>query len=385
MLLILAGVAINLSVGSNGIFTRAQNVVDRYEIAEKGEQDELNKVVNFIDDYMNGNGGSNTGDEPKEPEKDYNTGKTVEEAREQNTPYKETTTIKDDNEKDVTIPKNFGVHPDSNIVVDEGIVITDGTNEFVWVPVDDPSTMFEEKTAKLTGVETTTNIYSKLRVRNGDSYSSGIPGTSGIREPDVLSEYDTDERYYKDILGFNSIKEMADSMVAEYKAMSDSVKKYHGFYIGRYELTGTVENPTEKSDYPLMNEDYYNLYKACQNVIKNNSDVMSTMIYGCQWDETCSWLEKNGYNTDLNSSSWGNYNMPPIKTGSDSRYKANEIYDLAGNFYERTQEAFDTYLRMIRGGYFESSGSEHPASSRFNIYPNDNGMYFTTRATLYIF
>ena len=139
------------------------------------------------------------------------------------------------------------MHEESNTKVDEGIIITDGTNEFVWVPVDDPSTMFEEKTATLTGVTTQTSIYSKLRVRSGDSYTSGAPGTTGIREPDVLTSYDTNPQYYQNILGFESTKSMADSMVAEYKAMSVSVKKYHGFWIGRYELTGTVDTPTVKA------------------------------------------------------------------------------------------------------------------------------------------
>ena len=238
VLLILAGVAISLTIGSNGIFTRAANAVDRYEIASTDEQDEMNKAVNFLDNYMTG--GSNPGDDEGEDKK---VSEVVGGEK-----FEQTETIKDDNGKELTIPKGFSVHPDSNTVIDEGIIITDGTNEFVWVPVNDPSTMFEEKTATLTGVETTTNIYSKLRVRSADlsDYTAGAPGTSGIREPDVLNNA-TYEEYYKDILGFDSTKEMADSMVVEYKAMSDSVKKYHGFYIGRYELTGTVDSPTVKA------------------------------------------------------------------------------------------------------------------------------------------
>ena len=44
VLLILAGVAISLTIGSNGIFTRAENAVDRYKIASADEQDEMNNV-----------------------------------------------------------------------------------------------------------------------------------------------------------------------------------------------------------------------------------------------------------------------------------------------------------------------------------------------------
>ena len=380
VLLILASVAISLTIGSNGIFTRAGNAVDRYEIASADEQDELNKAVNFIDDYMN------------EKVTDGGDNKKVSDVV-GGEKFEETETIKDDNEKEVTIPKGFGVAEDSNTVVDEGIIITDGTNEFVWVPVDDPSTMFEEKTATLTGVETQTTIYSKLRVREGESFTAGTPGTSGIREPDVLSNYDTITQIYQEILGLESTKEMADSFVSEYKAMSDSVKKYHGFYIGRYELTGTVDNPTVKAGKVLTAAkaasseagSWYGLYKACQNVIKNNTDVKSIMIYGCQWDETISWLRRKGYNTDTDSSSWGNYSGSPIDTGSDSRYKANEIFDLAGNYFDWTQEANSTSNRIVRGGYFSIPASSLPAANRGNdMVDFYGGGCYSARVTLYI-
>ena len=376
VLLILAAVAINLTIGENGIFTRAQNATEKWQEAEVNEQHEMNGVVNFIENYNKNQG-------PKKVADVVGGDK-----------FEKTETIQDDNGKEVTIPKDFSVHPDSNTVVDEGIIITDGTNEFVWVPVDDPSTMFEEipegeEPATLTGVETTTNIYSKLRQRNGDSYTSGAPGTTGIREPDVLTSYDTNPQYYQNILGFESTKSMADSMVAEYKAMSVSVKKYHGFWIGRYELTGTVDTPTVKAGDVLTASsseagNWYGLYKACQNVIKNNTDVKSTMIYGCQWDETMSWLNKCGYNTDTDSSSWGNYSGSPINTGSVSTYKANEIFDLAGNYYDWTQEASSTGSRVNRGGYSSHSGSGNPAADRGTNIASYSGGSHSARPTLYI-
>ena len=377
VLLILAAVAINLTIGDNGIFTRAQDATEKWQQAEVNEQHEMNGVVNFIDDYTKNQG-------PKKVADVVGGDK-----------FDKTETIQDDNGKEVTIPKDFGVAEDSNTVVDDGIVITDGTNEFVWVPVDDPSTMFEEKTATLTGVTTQTSIYSKLRVRSSDSssYSPGAPGTSGIREPDVLSNNDTDPQYYQDVLGFESTKAMADSMVAEYKAMSESIKKYHGFWIGRYELTGTTEKPTVKSGDVLTAAEagkWYGLYKACQNVIRNNTDVKSTMIYGCQWDETMSWLKNTEFKgredkVDTDSSSWGNYGSgSPINTGSVSTYKANEIFDLAGNYYDWTQEASSTNNRVYRGGYYDNSGSSRPAAGRAYSNAGSSSSGVSSRAVLYI-
>ena len=49
VLLILAGVAINLTIGQNGIFTRAQNATAKYEQAGINEQEEMNSVVDLID------------------------------------------------------------------------------------------------------------------------------------------------------------------------------------------------------------------------------------------------------------------------------------------------------------------------------------------------
>lgn len=224
-------------------------------------------------------------------------------------------------------------------------------NQFVWVPVENPDALFEtsETGVQLNGVTTTTNVYSKLTIRSGDSYTAGIPGeTSKVREPDVLSSYDTSSSYYS-ILNFGSTKEMADSFVAEYKAMADSIKKYNGFYIGRYELTGSVDSPTEKKGASLTNTNWYNLYKACQNVVQGKDNVKSTMIYGVQWDAVCSWLKQSGFDTDSNSSSWGNYSSrSKIDTGSDTKYEAKGIFDLAGNCIEWTQEAYSTHYRVSR-------------------------------------
>ena len=49
VLLILAGVAINLTIGQNGIFTRAQNATAKYEEASLNERLEMDKVAEDID------------------------------------------------------------------------------------------------------------------------------------------------------------------------------------------------------------------------------------------------------------------------------------------------------------------------------------------------
>ena len=49
VLLVLAGVAINLTVGDNGLFKRAQNAADTYEQASEKEKIELAISSTFLD------------------------------------------------------------------------------------------------------------------------------------------------------------------------------------------------------------------------------------------------------------------------------------------------------------------------------------------------
>ena len=369
VLLILAGVALSLTVGDNGLFKRAENAVATWQMAEQNEHGEMDKAGDLIDDYANN---IIRIDEVPIPDGFYYAGGN-----------KETGLIISDNPAD---------RKEWNETTATDVVLTNlKGNQFVWVPVENPRELFKDEEVQLNGVETKTNIYSNLTIRSGDSYMSVKPGDeSSVREPDVLSRYDTNAQYYDEILGFDSTKAMADSFVSEYKAMSDSIKKYNGFYIGRYELTANGEKTGES-----LTDNWYNLYKACQNVITGKNNVRSTMIYGVQWDAVCSWLRQNGFDTDSDSSSWGNYRNSSGNaaiegagtkqdTGFSEYWKANNIYDLAGNCWEWTQEANSSDARIFRGSSYDNSGSINPASCR--NYRNSNYLnnYHSSRATLYM-
>ena len=51
--------------------------------------------------------------------------------------------------------------------------------------------------------------------------------------------------------------------------------------------------------------------------------------------------------------------------------KAKNIYDLAGNLTEWTMQAYSSYIRIYRGGYF--GNSDNNASFRNYYYPFDVG------------
>ena len=71
-------------------------------------------------------------------------------------------------------------------------------------------------------------------------------------------------------------------------------------------------------------------------------------------------------------------------TGFSENWKANNIYDFAGNCYEFTQEADSTYSRAYRGGYYDYYGSLRPASYRLHNAPTSTISDHGSRPTLYL-
>ena len=53
ILIILAGVGINLSLGENGIFKRAKEAKNKYLTAQENEEKGLNETENYIKEYLN--------------------------------------------------------------------------------------------------------------------------------------------------------------------------------------------------------------------------------------------------------------------------------------------------------------------------------------------
>ncbi len=261
-------------------------------------------------------------------------------------------------------------------------------NQWVWVPVETPSSLYTTVTAGQalsgsTGVKTTkyTNTIISGQTR-------GLPGSTGYREPDIVagSTYgDTDER--AKAAGFSSLANMAETMVSEYDEMIKSLEKYRGFYIGRYELTANGE----KTGATQTDVDWYTLYKNC-TTLATGTKVKTRMIWGLQWDATCNWLANSdpGYSI-TNSSTWGNYSDNTAdgagskqNTGFSESWKANNIYDFAGNFCEFTQEAYNTSNRAYRGGRYEFPGYDFPASYRDRSFPIVTGGVGGSRPTLYL-
>ena len=131
----------------------------------------------------------------------------------------------------------------------------------------------------------------------------------------------------------------------------------------------------------------------------DESTTYSRMIWGCQWDQVCKFIstakDKNGQTISLTDSrSYGNYsnstspantnNGSKRNTGSNEAWKVNNIYDLAGNCNEWTQEASGAYNRASRGGGCSGSGGNEPVTRRSGSYPTGTYSSISSRPVLYL-
>ena len=176
----------------------------------------------------------------------------------------------------------------------------------------------------------------------------------------------------------------------EYKKTIESIEKYGGFYIGRYE-TGNLSSNTpvvRRMNTNIDCQNWYIMYAKMQN-ISTNSNIQTNMILGSLWDETLAWILKTGDKTNIeigvDSTNWGNFYKGQFKyynnagtlaftkydnystklpTGSSERNKANNIYDLAGNVIDFTLENFQSNTRAFRGGVYSRTGQPSIAGAR---------------------
>ena len=308
-------------------------------------------------------------------------------------------------------------------------------NQYVWVPVPDPSKFYGtdangKRWGKLYQFSTSTSSsYDQVTgtrpynwsETNGVMRISSTSSPSSFREPDVVigsdsTVYDMDSRLRTLGLGAETTHEFLMQLEKEFNKMIDSVEKYGGFYIGRYE-TGNLNQDVavvQKGNDDIGSQTWYAMYEKCKTLSDNNNNIETGMIWGNQWDRTMMWLmecnakdETTGKSKEeviSDSTSWGNYDNATfqytnssgvtatknsgsstrIPTGSTEYTKANNIYDLAGNVWDRTMEARSSIGRVIRGGYYYYGGYYYPASNRDDYNPTDRSSSNGCRVSLYI-
>ena len=175
----------------------------------------------------------------------------------------------------------------------------------------------------------------------------------------------------------------------------ESVKRYGGFYISRYNISKSSEGKPQsvKGVMPWVNINFDDAKKVA-STIEDNEVVKSHLTFGAEYDSVLEWFIKTEVKTLAeiaeDSTEWGNHwnteNSPRkvVETGSREEWCANNIYDFAGNVDEWTQEKNKSSYRVIRGGNCNGDGGCYPVAYRNYSNPNINYSDTGFRATLYI-
>ncbi len=299
--------------------------------------------------------------------------------------------------------EDWNADEDGNEILD----VQEDYDQFVWVPVE-KAYITEADIANQTGE---TN-YEKLQnyiagnkvypmaIQLSDGSYKGIlydfeEGTDGVtvtpkdytttnsyREPDVVTSYDSNTTYLDQINGilntsYSSSDDFKNALQIEFNEMVRKVNTNKGFWVGRYETSNMSDSTT--TTYDVSNEiqvgvkkgttnginsvTWYRMYaqqKSYSNLALTQSGVTSSMIWGSQWDQIMIWMrgtrnESQSSYYVINAVGMGNYGVAdaddyddtsnPAETGY---YDVKNIYDLAGNVYDWSLEAYNTSYRVLR-------------------------------------
>ena len=162
----------------------------------------------------------------------------------------------------------------------------------------------------------------------------------------------------------------------EYESQMESVRKYGGFYISRFNISRNEKtgNPQSVRGGKPWTKTSFNDAKIVAAGFEKSDMVTSHLTFGAEYDSVLEWIIKSGAKTYVeiveNSTDCGNYVNTAeatgeiIPTGSSEKNCINNIYDLAGNVDEWTQEMAENSSRIIRGGGCKAYGYLTPAANR---------------------
>ena len=305
-------------------------------------------------------------------------------------------------------------------------------NQFVWIPVE------VNKTTEPKDTETSIASFKRsvwqdnARVANNAQSETSFPSSS-----DSWSYFT--EPYSKDSSDYDGAGTGKTGISAQITELTKSIYKYGGFYIGRYEAgseTARTSSSSQTAAFVVQQDKYpYNYVKwgkglgdisegavHLSNSLytgKTGYGVKSMLCTGAAWDSMLDFIKDSSHNV-TSSSSWGNYKNSDtykvyrgslyrysnstwtvadttngsdvtkdtsilLTTGATERNSSKNIYDVAGNCWEWTTEAYVNNFRVIRGGvYYLINGSDNPASYRYKYYPPDITYGGSFRPLLYV-
>ena len=404
VMLILAGVTISVLNGENGIVKQAQKAKEESKIKELKEKvriDIAGKRVENINGELRVSVLKEILDKyfDNVPVETQITSETKLKAKEEYGKYEmkisdidvgeityETsyTIFKDVNGEQVPIPEGYIVSENSDEnIVNKGLVISDSRgNEYVWISctVDSSSNKLQYKRTEW-GVE-----------KDGTDNSRAIKDELTLKDIDVTySKTDTDN-------GIN--EEISKEIVAQINAEKESIKKYGGYYIGRYEVGKDNKTAVIKAEQePYVNIKWSKAYELAKG-IGGGEGATTYLCSSYSWDTAINFIQNTtgkNYATSIIGFN-GNWKSQEVKDSSGKVIKPVNtaqrlntglttalcnIYDMGGNVGEFTTELNPgtSETVVLRGGYGDFNG---PAGYRWDVHSGNASSFCGFRATLFL-
>ena len=404
VMLILAGVTISVLNGENGIVKQAQKAKEESKIKELKEKvriDIAGKRVENINGELRVSVLKEILDKyfDNVPVETQITSETELKAKEEYGKYEmkisdidvgeityETsyTIFKDVNGEQVPIPEGYIVSENSDEnIVNKGLVISDSRgNEYVWISctVDSSSNKLQYKRTEW-GVE-----------KDGTDNSRAIKDELTLKDIDVTySKTDTDN-------GIN--EEISKEIVAQINAEKESIKKYGGYYIGRYEVGKDNKTAVIKAEQePYVNIKWSKAYELAKG-IGGGEGATTYLCSSYSWDTAINFIQNTtgkNYATSIIGFN-GNWKSQEVKDSSGKVIKPVNtaqrlntglttalcnIYDMGGNVGEFTTELNPgtSETVVLRGGV---NFSNYPAGYRWDNVSGYAISDYGFRATLFL-
>ena len=404
VMLILAGVTISVLNGENGIVKQAQKAKEESKIKELKEKvriDIAGKRVENINGELRVSVLKEILDKyfDNVPVETQITSETELKAKEEYGKYEmkisdidvgeityETsyTIFKDVNGEQVPIPEGYIVSENSDEnIVNKGLVVSDSRgNEYVWISctVDSSSNKLQYKRTEW-GVE-----------KDGTDNSRAIKDELTLKDIDVTySKTDTDN-------GIN--EEISKEIVAQINAEKESIKKYGGYYIGRYEVGKDNKTAVIKAEQePYVNIKWSKAYELAKG-IGGGEGATTYLCSSYSWDTAINFIQNTtgkNYATSIIGFN-GNWKSQEVKDSSGKVIKPVNtaqrlntglttalcnIYDMGGNVGEFTTELNPgtSETVVLRGGYINYT---YPAGYRWDNSSGIASSNFGFRATLFL-
>ena len=220
----------------------------------------------------------------------------------------------------------------------------------------------------------------------------GSLNSNGTLDGEHFSEKFGRRDYMNDEFYFGKFNEALNDELLE---QLESVKKYGGFYISRYNISKSSEGKPQsvKGVMPWVNVTWLEAEKIA-STIEDNEAVKSHLTFGAEYDSVLEWFIKTEVKTLAeiaeDSTKWGNHsntaNSPHklVETGSREEWCVNNICDFAGNVCEWTQDKDENSYHVVRGGYYCNDGFIFPVACRYFSNPYNYSNCTGFRATLCI-